>query len=570
MQKIISAAKAKKISAETGSGNNVKFNDMDILDHIEKIVGISQKYGINKCFSRGKRHFDYVTSKLGISPLQAAIFSQFFVRAHDNHIFISEIAESLKCSMVRILKYMNECEELERKKLIRCSRGENGTTYRIPRSVRESLRNFNEFRPEKIDGLSISKFFSAIKRIFEEKSNDELSYEIMKLELLDLINQNMHLGFCRNIIKCNLDENDLILLVCFCHLFGNNHDENISEHDLSLLEDDECDFSEAKFKLTTGKHILMEKKLVEYTNSNGFAEADTWKLSDLAKKELMTELTGQRNYRRNLILSDAIKPKIMYYNPWETGEVNTLLSLLSDENYRKIQDRLDGRGMRKGFACLFSGGPGTGKTETAYQIARETKRNIMMVDISETKSMWFGESEKRIKEIFNTYREAADNSQITPILLFNEADAVIGKRKVFDSVSRAVDQTENTIQNIILQEMETLSGILIATTNLTKNMDDAFERRFLYKITFDKPGQESRLGIWNSLLPDLTEDKAAELAARFELTGGQIENIARKIEVDAILNGSAPSMDIIVQYCKDEIQNSFNAAKRIGFGQESA
>jgi SpoVK/Ycf46/Vps4 family AAA+-type ATPase len=285
----------------------------------------------------------------------------------------------------------------------------------------------------------------------------------------------------------------------------------------------------------------------------------------MAKKELLSELTGKRNYQRDFILFEKIKPKKMFYNAKESAAIQKLNSLLHEENYRKIQGRLDGKGMRKGFACLFSGGPGTGKTETAWQIARETKRNVMMVDISETKSMWYGESEKKIKEIFDTYRTAVENSEIAPILLFNEADAVIGKRQETNSIGYPVDQTENTIQNIILQEMENLSGILIATTNLTQNMDSAFERRFLYKITFDKPGTESRKGIWSALLPDLPEDAAAELSSQFELSGGQIENIARKVEVDAIINGNAPGMDMLVQYCKDESQNAFNTTKRIGF-----
>lgn len=64
-----------------------------------------------------------------------------------------------------------------------------------------------------------------------------------------------------------------------------------------------------------------------------------------------------------------------------------------------------------------------------------------------------------------------------PILLFNEADAIIGKRQV--GAERAVEKMENSIQNIILQEIEQLDGILIATTNLAENMDKAFERRFL-------------------------------------------------------------------------------------------
>ncbi len=78
-------------------------------------------------------------------------------------------------------------------------------------------------------------------------------------------------------------------------------------------------------------------------------------------------------------------------------------------------------------------------------------------------------------------------------LLFNEADGVFGKRK--DNPSSNVTQTEIAIQNIILEEMEKLDGILFATTNLTDNLDKAFERRFLFKIRFDKPTLEAKTNI---------------------------------------------------------------------------
>jgi len=283
---------------------------------------------------------------------------------------------------------------------------------------------------------------------------------------------------------------------------------------------------------------------------------------------LPDRVTSKGGKEKNLVLFDQIKPKRMFYNTRETEAIQKLVSLLSEENFRKIQDRLDGKGMRKGFACLFSGAPGTGKTETAYQIARETKRNIMAVDISRTKSMYFGEGGKIIKEIFNSYRNEVENSEIAPILLFNEADAIISKRLELNSSSRAVEQEENSIQNIILSELENLSGILIATTNLTQNMDNAFERRFLYKINFDKPDPESRKNIWNTLAPELPDELTGELSAKYELSGGQIENIARKTEVEAIISNGVLPLNTLVQYCKDEIMNNLNASKRIGFTRE--
>jgi SpoVK/Ycf46/Vps4 family AAA+-type ATPase len=116
--------------------------------------------------------------------------------------------------------------------------------------------------------------------------------------------------------------------------------------------------------------------------------------------------------------------------------------------------------------------------------------------------------------------------------------------------------------------MENLNGILIATSNLVKNMDSAFERRFLYKIKFEKPSPENRAGIWQSLLPDLPKNQAAELSKRFEMSGGQIENIARKADVDWITEGTKTDITILMQYCKDEMQSDFNDSRRIGFGNE--
>jgi SpoVK/Ycf46/Vps4 family AAA+-type ATPase len=218
--------------------------------------------------------------------------------------------------------------------------------------------------------------------------------------------------------------------------------------------------------------------------------------------------------------------------------------------------------MRGGFCCLLSGPPGTGKTETVYQLARETGRDLIMVDISQTKSMWFGESEKRIKSIFDKYRSCVENDDITPILLFNEADAVLGKRK--DTGMGGPAQTENAIQNIILQELENLNGIMIATTNLTGNLDKAFERRFLFKIQFEKPGTNVRAEIWQNMIPALSGEEALHIAERFDFSGGQIENVARKRTIESVLSGAETDFDDLIEFCKEESLESRMYGK-IGF-----
>jgi SpoVK/Ycf46/Vps4 family AAA+-type ATPase len=124
---------------------------------------------------------------------------------------------------------------------------------------------------------------------------------------------------------------------------------------------------------------------------------------------------------------------------------------------------------------------------------------------------------------------------------------------------------ENTIQNIILQEMETLDGILIATTNLEQNMDKAFERRFLYKVKFNKPTLEVRSHIWLSMIPSLESDTATLLAQKYDFSGGQIENIARHYTIDSILHGdSVNTQDTLLHHCENEQLDNRNN-RRIGF-----
>jgi SpoVK/Ycf46/Vps4 family AAA+-type ATPase len=196
------------------------------------------------------------------------------------------------------------------------------------------------------------------------------------------------------------------------------------------------------------------------------------------------------------------------------------------------------------------------------QIARQTGRDLMQVDISGLRDKFVGESEKNVKEVFSRYRDLCRRSDVMPILFFNEADAIINKRT--EHVEHSVDKMDNAIQNIILQEIEDLEGILIATTNLTSNLDRAFERRFLYKVEFHKPDTSVKTQIWQSMLKDLSTDDAHQLASRFDFSGGQIENIARKRTVDYILSGKFATLHEIEDYCRAELLNG-KEHKAIGF-----
>ena len=177
--------------------------------------------------------------------------------------------------------------------------------------------------------------------------------------------------------------------------------------------------------------------------------------------------------------------------------------------------------------------------------------------------MWFGESEKIIKQVFKDYKSYAKKQKSTPILFFNEADAIISKRK--DVANSNVSDTENRIQNILLEEIENFEGILIATTNLADNLDKAFERRFLFKIEFQKPSISTKTQIWQLKMQHLSNEDCAMLASRFDFSGGQIDNIVRKNEINEIIHGSTLDINTLLEYCKEETLSNQNNKTTIGF-----
>jgi SpoVK/Ycf46/Vps4 family AAA+-type ATPase len=347
----------------------------------------------------------------------------------------------------------------------------------------------------------------------------------------------------------------------------NDDDDEVGTHQLDDIFEDNHTFHAIERELRSAKHRLMDLGLIENHNSNGMGDTQYFHLTDKAKQGLLSEIniTESLSVRgKDFVLANTIKEKKLFFSEKETEKIRELGSLLEKTTFTEVQRRLEDNGMRKGFACLFHGAPGTGKTETAYQLGRETGRDLLVVDIAETKSMWFGESEKRIKRVFDRYKGIVKAGGLTPILLFNEADAVIGKRRELSDSRNGPDQTENAIQNIILQEIENLEGILIATTNLTTNMDKAFERRFIYKIEFEKPNAEIRNLIWKSIIPGLTEAECKTLSEKYDFSGGQIENVARKRAVNAVIRGTEPALETMLAYCHDELING-DAGKEIGF-----
>jgi SpoVK/Ycf46/Vps4 family AAA+-type ATPase len=178
-------------------------------------------------------------------------------------------------------------------------------------------------------------------------------------------------------------------------------------------------------------------------------------------------------------------------------------------------------------------------------------------------SKWVGESEKNLSKLFAEYRRARKHFDKDPILLFNEADAILGKRIAANS---SVDKMNNSLQNILLQELEDFEGIFIATTNLAEHLDNAFDRRLLYKLEFKKPEEPVRFEILRNSFPNIDDDILNTINHDYPLTGGQIANIKKKILVKELLEQDIDLDLELLSLCEEEISLRKSGARTpIGF-----
>jgi hypothetical protein len=394
-----------------------------------------------------------------------------------------------------------------------------------------------------------------------------LGFEFIK-RYEDIINNSSSIELVSKINELKLPKKDEILyyLTIWKSITSN---DGFSIEDASQLIAGHVNRINFKQEVFNGSHILLVSDLVQLQEVGMMDELSFFltEKSIVNMSKIGIHIKSKNAKKQDRILPKMIAEKQLFYNEPEQVQIHSLESILQDENYNQLRERLASKNLPIGLNILLYGAPGTGKTETVYQLARQSGREIIKVEISQTKSKWFGESEKNIKQIFNNYSSCAKNSAQMPILLFNEADAVLTSRN--SNMQGNTKQIENAIQNILLEELEKFEGILFATTNLEQNLDKAFDRRFLYKVEFSIPGMLQRKAIIEKRIPFLASDDYMELASSFDFSGGQIENIARKCEIHFIMNGQSPDLNQVILFCNEELSIAPKSLKRpIGFGNQ--
>ena len=517
-----------------------------------------------------KEDFAYVGEKFGICPEEAALLSFVLEKSNDFcRCDDGDLANFLGCTNIEFISFRKYLQSLAQKRIVRIGRNRGGdATYQVMPEACEAIVNDTAFSEKNFAGLTTEDMFSEFRKLFIAFRNDEIDKDILISDLNMLIDANPQNDFSQKVLECGIrqcSESEQRIFLYLCHHYVSWGDKEMDFRHLGNFISDKEDEQKFFRFFQAEKHGFQKRDLIRFGGEEGLMDKRSAALTDKVRDTFFTEVElfcdESAASHQDVVNCESIKEKEMFYNAPEQEQVERLESLLKDSHFKGIQERLDEMGLRKGFNIILYGGPGTGKTETTLQLARKTGRDVFTIDVSKIKSKWVGESEKAVKGIFKIYRDLCKKKEKMPILFFNEADAVFGKR--MENVESSAAQMLNTLQNILLQELESIEGILICTTNLHQNLDPAFERRFIYKVELEKPGEEVRSKIWASMMKGYTQEEYASLGRKYPFSGGQIENVVRKSTVDYILSGNRPVIDDIYKFCDEEIFKS--KVRKVGF-----
>ena len=514
----------------------------------------------------------YLQERLNLSRIQVLILTSvlYYSAKHSGRkCNMDDLANLLHMHPLRVLQLRDEFCVLDELGYIVNYQNKDGWSLSMVGEALESLAMDIPFDPQILKLENNFDFLCKANRFIKEGHRYDEDGTIAK-NINRLMKQNQHLALVQNLQNIK-DEADMWFMLLMMTTLAIEEDSYVNARDLAQMLSERTVRIILK-QIIDNKHPFAKQGYIELRNQAGQVQQGEWVLSQegwlamLGSQEEVDSIVPKEDEDENINMLTSYKQlaqRPLYFSDKTEEQVQTLTNLLHEEQLAKVRQALKTHNMPLGFCCLFYGAPGTGKTELVQQLAIATQRDLFQVNIATLRDKYVGESEKQLKRIFDKYRSLVRTQEHAPILFFNEADAIFGNR--MENTQRSVDKMENALQNIILQEMEVLDGIMICTTNLTSCLDKAFDRRFIYKVEFEKPTNQARKLIWQSMLSSLNDEQATELANRFDFSGGQIQNISRKQVINAIFSGKDElDYDQIKLDCQNE-SISRNSRGKVGF-----
>lgn len=420
-------------------------------------------------------------------------------------------------------------------------------------------------KPDSLEFQPAKNFHTLLKNIqvITDRRNDGCfdAETMLKLTEREIVNakQCKELDWLNGFDDLTIAEKTLFLSAAIRHQKDGQQID--LEYFIKMIEDNFAKQKEFRDSIENKTSLLIEYDLL-VKDEEAFIFDEFVGLTEKAKDALFIKektTTKKNTYTTGTILTpEDIVLEELFYNELELQQINTIEKILSKEKHQLVVDQLSQNGLAKGISILFNGFSGTGKTATAKRIAKITNRPLFCVDVEKVINKWVGDTEKGTKKIFDQYYEFSKECDLTPILFFNE-DSIFSKRV---DVGHSTDRTHNSMQNILLEQMELFTGISIVTSNHAEKLDKAFERRFLYRVEFEKPTKETQRSLLQNSFQNISLETINKILESYSFTGGQIYNIRKKYIMQCIIeDGDLESL--FIRFCQEESKSA--TINKIGY-----
>jgi ATP-dependent 26S proteasome regulatory subunit len=435
-------------------------------------------------------------------------------------------------------------------------------TFEVDEKVYEALLNNKKERLEFKPAENFTKLLKNINEIFEKRTGGCYDAETMRKRIeqeLSLAKKCDELDWLNSFTELTLEDKILFLFAAYSH--QKNEEQIDLEYHIKQIEDNFTKQKAFRDSIANKTSILIMNDLL-LKAEDGFVFDEFVGLTEKAIHALFQKESNKAKKNAystaTIILPEDIFLEELFYNESELSQINTIEKILSKEKHQLVVNQLIENGLAKGISILFNGFSGTGKTATAKRLAKITNRPLFCVDVEKIANKWIGDSEKNTKKIFDEYYEFSNQCELTPILFFNE-DSIFSKRV---EVGHSSDRTHNSMQNILLEQMEQFTGISIVTSNHAEKLDKAFERRFLYKVEFEKPTKETQYSLLSNAFQNISSVAINNVLENYSFTGGQIYNIRKKYVMQSIIDDEDLE-SLFIKLCKEEIK--ITTSNKIGF-----
>lgn len=396
-----------------------------ILESIGKVYELAKNCKLENSF------FDSINSELNT-------LSQYF-KTSDNQTFfiamvfalnykgdtvdLNDLIAYFDCNPMKILEYSDDFEYLhsigifeKKKSRHRVKLAGTNDQFIIHEIITEAIlqnKPLPKINEKKIKG--IIDLLEQLYKLGEQRDDDKISTFELFLKVEKLISNNTHFPLLERVKQFSLSIEDTYLFLYLIWKTVSGSESTDIGRALDGIYDSPSDRVYEIQKLMSANHILINNNLIEIKEAQFFNDTEI-KLTETSLQLLNDcdiKLFLNKKRKDNIILPSEVVYRELIFDNQEMNQLETLQNLLQEQKFNETQTRLTNKGLPKGISVLLHGAPGTGKTEIVKQLAKATDREIMKVEISQSKSMWFGESEKIIKRIFTDYKAYAKECKLT-------------------------------------------------------------------------------------------------------------------------------------------------------------